>query len=726
VEKIDFKEATIDIRRWRALGPGWREKLNAERRRLRSLFNPYEYEREDLGWYKTAFFQYFAFIYDTGLYDPVRNRYTIEELLDRGEQDFGGFDLINLWHGYPRLGVDERSQFDLLRDLPGGLTGLRDLVDRAHARGVRVFIPYTPWDKGTRRESATDFEELANMVAKLDLDGLCLDTMKAADPELRKTVDRAKVGVVFSPEYVPPTMELAEICTGSDLAINKRLNRTPTQWWDSHWQKESDLPMLVLIAKWLEPRYSVRGNLGHYPIYQYQSPIIANDFFHGMGHQIVENLFGWWTPYSAEARTTLLRASRLLRAHSDAFLDPDWQPYVDTLEEGLFAHRWKAGAKTVYTLFNNRRYTVDGPAIAVTLEKGEAVFNGWDGGEAEVLEKKGPNATLAMRVDPFSAGCLIVQPRAWPKPDTAGQIEPAPDMAFYRLQGPSAHLPRTVTSSRLAQRDSPPAGMVLISEGRFVMKVRMELAGMEGGCYSYPDRHGHPDRLLDMPSYFMDRTEVTNRQYREFLLSSHYRPRILKNFLSLWRRPSGTENEPWRWDVPEKKEDHPVVHVDLDDARAFARGAGKRLPTEEEWQYAAQGGDGRRWPWGNRYDPDCCNGDDGSRKEQQAPRDAPASGFGDTEPVEAHPLGASSFGCLDLSGNVWEWTESERNDGHTRYAIIRGGSYFIARGSKWYTSSGAQPCDRHQKMLLLYPGLDRCTTVGFRCVKDIGPYQEPQ
>ena len=74
-----------------------------------------------------------------------------------------------------------------------------------------------------------------------------------------------------------------------------------------------------------------------------------------------------------------------------------------------------------------------------------------------------------------------------------------------------------------------------------------------------------------------------------------------------------------------------------------------------------------------------------------------------------------------MSGNVWEWTESQRDDGHTRFAILRGGSYFQAAGSIWYTDGGPQPCDHHAKFLLLWPGLDRCATIGFRCVVDVEP-----
>ena len=141
-----------------------------------------------------------------------------------------------------------------------------------------------------------------------------------------------------------------------------------------------------------------------------------------------------------------------------------------------------------------------------------------------------------------------------------------------------------------------------------------------------------------------------------------------------------------------------MVWVDLEDARAYARWADKRLPREEEWHQAAGRG---LWPWGDLFDAARCNGDSG-----------------DTTAVDRFPAGASPCGCLDMCGNVWEWTESERDDGHTRYAIVRGGCHRVVVGSKWYRASGAQPNDVHEKVLLMYPGLDRCATIGFRCVQD--------
>ncbi len=94
---------------------------------------------------------------------------------------------------------------------------------------------------------------------------------------------------------------------------------------------------------------------------------------------------------------------------------------------------------------------------------------------------------------------------------------------------------------------------------------------------------------------------------------------------------------------------------------------------------------------------------------------------GGTTTVKAFQRGRSPFGCYDMCGNVWQWTESERSDGRTRFCIIRGGAWFAAKGSKWYVDGGPQPTNLATKFLMSWPGLDRCSTIGFRCACDLTP-----
>lgn len=227
----------------------------------------------------------------------------------------------------------------------------------------------------------------------------------------------------------------------------------------------------------------------------------------------------------------------------------------------------------------------------------------------------------------------------------------------------------------------------------------MTLVQVPGGAFRYHATHRfreggflHADegpRELAVRPFQIGRTEVTNAEYRDFLDATGHRPAHPQNFL----RHDGRA-------LP----DHPVTWVDLADARAYCAWAGGRLPTGVEWQWAAQGSDGREWPWGPDFDPARCNGDSDA-----------------TTPVDSYPAGTSPFGILDLVGNVWEWTEPVLADGWHRWALLRGGSHHRPRGSAWYFDGGAQPVHRQAKLLLASPALDRAATVGFRVVVADGP-----
>jgi formylglycine-generating enzyme required for sulfatase activity len=207
----------------------------------------------------------------------------------------------------------------------------------------------------------------------------------------------------------------------------------------------------------------------------------------------------------------------------------------------------------------------------------------------------------------------------------------------------------------------------------------------EGGFILYDEG----PRDLVMKSFLMDRFEVTNADFQNFLQETRYQPEEPHKFLFHWSRG-----------YLQELANHPVTWVSLEDARAYAQWAEKRLPTDIEWQWAAQGNDGRAWPWGTDFDPKSCNYD--------------TSG---TTPVDAYPGNVSPFGVQDLVGNVWEWIDVLLSDGWHNWCFLRGGSYYQPKGSHWYAEGGAQSVNHHHKFLLLHPGLDRCATIGFRCVK---------
>ena len=655
------------------------------------------YDRADLAWASRAFVCHFTFMYDRSFYDPLAGRYTVDEFLDEGRREFGGYDAVVLWHAYPRIGVDPRNQFDFYRDMPGGLAGLRKVVGRLHARGVKAFIDYNPWDRGTRREPVSDEQALAGIVAAIRADGIFLDTMSAGGADLRKAVDATRRGVAFEPEGSPPIEQL-EVCSAS---------------WA---QGLPELPEPGLLRlKWIEPRHMQHQINRWSPSHQGE---LEAAFFNGSGMLVWENVFGTWNPWTAPDRATLRRMAPILRLFARNFASDAWEPVTPTLVPGVYANAWPGKGATVWTIVNRTGYEVIGRVLRVPADTGTHVFDLWDG--TELRRHPGERyVDVSLRLARIGCVAAITDARLASKVRQLASRQTAE--ARRPLADPDPHVlaesvidPVPASPSPRAPADRPPPGMVLVPAG----SVTMHISHQRRECGCYPDPGTPEDRWRDflwgapfngtvehhigpirLPAFFIDEHEVTNAEYARFLSESGYWPKCAANFLKHWR---GSE-------PPPDLADHPVVYVDLDDARAYARWTGKRLPTEPEWHRAAQGHDGRTWPWGSDVSPELCNG----------------NGIG-TTPVTAYPAGRSPFGCYDMAGNVWEWTESERSDGHTRFCIIRGGSYYGAKGSVWYVEGGPQPCTSHAKFILMYPGLDRCATIGFRCVVDVVSSSVPE
>jgi len=247
---------------------------------------------------------------------------------------------------------------------------------------------------------------------------------------------------------------------------------------------------------------------------------------------------------------------------------------------------------------------------------------------------------------------------------------------------------------------SAPAGMIRIPETDYDFQVRgIEIEGGNdpGVDVQYPwedvPRRSHRHRM-HVRSFYIDRTPVTNAEFKKFLDATGFHPADDHNFLRDWK--NGTYPDGWG--------NKPVTWVALEDARAYAAWAGKRLPHEWEWQLAAQSTNGRVYPWGNDWNAQALPPPD------HGPSARPPADVG------SFPLGASPFGVLDLEGNVSQWTDEYR-DQHTRAAIVRGGAAYQPLGSIWYFPQTYR-LDEHQKYLLMSPGRDRAGTIGFRCVVD--------
>ena len=678
------------------------------------------YDEPSQSWLTGAYTCHFTFMYDRSFYDPESGNYTMESFLDDGEKEFGGYDILLLWHAYPRMGVDSRNQLDFYRDMPGGLEGIRDMVRQCRERNVRVFINYKPWDVGTHREGKSDEDFLTELVEETQIDGIFLDTMMGGATLLREKLDAVRPGIVLSPELNPSIDDL-ESCNSS--------------W--AQWCGDPAPPSLD-HRKWLEPRHMRwqiwRWNLSH-------REEIRRAFFGGSGMIVWENVFGTYNPWNAEDRRLWRNAVAILREYSPLFSSDAWEPYYPAAcdssdasikadaQPGLFVHRWLGNkGESLFTIWaTGTPFSATGPAPSyaksdyalfdVPWNEEMCYFDLWNG-RAVTPTPLGNRAVIRGMIDRISGlGCFLEIPKSevndaliqFVAEQNRRNREPIPSYDTRNFAH-SPELPKPVEKTPRATQNTIPEGMVFVPGQRVEMKL--EHARRECGCYPDPGTPAHlaeaftwgdpfysvlkHDYQVEVDSFLIDETEVSNAQFQKFLQETQYRPKHPENFLAHW---TGGQ-------MPDELADHPVVYVDLDDARAYATWAGKRLPTEAEWHLAAQGTDGRHWPWGGEMDI-------------ERPDPNRVNTTGQTMPVKSLPAGRSPYGCYHMSGNVYEWTESQRDDGHTRFAIIRGGSFFKAAGSGWYADGGPRPCNHHAKFLLMWSGLDRCDTIGFRCVKDV-------
>jgi formylglycine-generating enzyme required for sulfatase activity len=262
--------------------------------------------------------------------------------------------------------------------------------------------------------------------------------------------------------------------------------------------------------------------------------------------------------------------------------------------------------------------------------------------------------------------------------------------------------------------------MVLIPGGEFRM-------GADGG---FPFEG--PSHAVTVESFYLDATEVTNREFSAFIEATGYVTESEREGSSGvfdteagdwtlvegagWKHPTGPDSN------IEGKEDHPVIHVSWNDANAFAKWAGKRLPTEADWEYAARGGskDAILYPWGNDLEPlgkPSANIWQGAFPVHDERRD----GFGSVAPVKKFP--ANAYGLYDISGNVWEWVADWYAPDYYEYSSARNpkgpgeGTEKVHRGGSWMCSENYCQGYRVAARQKTTPdtGLNN---LGFRCAAD--------
>ena len=337
---------------------GWRRGLEImfRERFLYDLeaFDDALFRRPDLAWVRHAYLMLLQFAWDRTYYDSDAAKYAYDQTLTAWDKSLGPVDIYTIWPTWPRLGLDARNQWDMYRDLPGGLAELRRQVDLAHKLGKKYFISYNPWDESTRHED--HIAGMETMLRTLDADGVVLDTRGESSREFQAAADRVKPGIIMYSEGMAVPRDMPGIVVGR---VHDALYMPPP----------------LNLNKYMKPDFAIFRvlQLAEGPLHREA----AAAFFNGYGSEI--NTMRPGRPdWIAEDLAYLGRTTKLLRENSTAFLDLNWEPLVTTLRDGLWANRWRDGAKTVFTVYSLRPEGYKGPLVEAAVPEGSHLVSLWN------------------------------------------------------------------------------------------------------------------------------------------------------------------------------------------------------------------------------------------------------------------------------------------------------------------------------------------------------------
>ena len=700
------------------------------------------YKRSDLQWIKSSYASHLIYGWDHAFYESEQDQYTLDQFLVRGKQWYGGDDFIGIWPTWPSLGLDQRNQWDLFRDLPGGMEKLNAVAQMCREAGSRFFICYNPWDSDTRNES--HYTGMADLINEIGADGVVLDTKGSSSLELQHAADSVRKGVIMYSEGMAVPKDMPGIVSGR---VHNALYYPP----------------MLNLNKLIKPDFAI------FRVAELFNERIrreyATSFFNGYGTEL--NIFRPGRPdWIEEDYRFFGQTLMVLRQNTECFTGMGYTPLIPTLSDNIWVNKWPGSEKTIYTVFSLIPEGYQDMLFEVEQKPGYHWVDLWNHKEIEVLEKNGKyyipvetdafnksflgtnnegavsaighlpdelifNVFADVRAVTVSDGDLV---KVWPgHPDykkNALELPPGRRMVdlnkkFKRYEGEfviqlfrderliderivyiKPGTPRLLSKkSKTKPALEQPEKMILVPSGVFEWKTTN---GDE--FISYPDNPY--DGAIQMNSFYIDQFPVTNEEYYQFIRETEYYPNDSYNFLKHWKH-----GKPQKADRMK-----PVIYISYEDAKAYCVWAHKRLPTELEWQYAAQTDEMWPWPW---------TSEDTIQRENEFVTNtltvSRLKGVGDDycnpgngilDPVGKYQKGLNPLGISDLVGSVWQLTNDLYDNGSNNFVILKGGSYFNPGSSWWYVQGGPRPLHYRQMLLRVSRGFERNATVGFRCVKD--------
>lgn len=704
-------------------------------------FNDSMYQRKDLQWIRKSYVIQLLMAWDNHFYDSKEQGYNIINYVKNEHSLFGGADVVGAWPTWPTLGLDPRNQFDLFRALPGGLTKIKELVDTLHNLGCRFFICFNPWDNATR--AGNHLSGLADIIQKTNADGVVLDTRAASSHALQATADSVRYGVVMYPEGMPSPIEMQGVVAG---------------------RVHNDIyyPPMLNLNKFIKPNFAI------FRVTEiYKEPIrreFSLAFFNGYGTEI--NLFRPGAPnYLRQEYEYLGRTTLILRENSINFTDEGFTPLISTAQDSIWVNKWPDSSKTIYTVYSILPKGYKGFLFPVKPNRKMHWVDIWRHKEIKPQIQHN-HLLIPAQTDAFDA--------SWLGTNNEGSVDciaQFPKLLIINLHGDSLLVkakdgtmikiwngnPSYAKQSLLLKPGEhsiyldkvfgkydgkfvvqlfdheeliderickiSPGTPILISKSYKTDPVSYAPKGMvkiPGGTFTFHTTHGddfipypeiNEDSTYEMNSFFMDKYPVTNQQFKDFLNATHYRPKDTTNFLKNWVHGK----------MPPGEEHYPVVYISYEDAKAYAKWVGKRLPTEIEWQYASQTQKLNEWPWQQKEKVQWKSQVITNTLTINRPEGINSKFCNLTDklyPVGKYKRGVNPYGLQDLVGCVWQLTNDVYQSGNYRYIMMKGGSYYNPSSSWWYVQGGPRPLTYRQYLLRVSPGFERNATVGFRCIKD--------
>ncbi|MGE5107243.1 MAG: formylglycine-generating enzyme family protein [Sphingobacteriales bacterium] len=700
------------------------------------------YQRKDLEYIRHSYTMHLMMAWEKNYYSAKDSAYKYYEFLPDKKKLYGGDDIFTIWPTWPVLGLDQRTQWNLMEDLPGGLAKQKELVNFSHSLGTKYFISYNPWDD---KDEKASLQTMSDFIKNIDADGVVLDTKAEGSNALQLAADKAKRGVVLYSEGMAVPKDMQGIISGR---VHNDIYYVP----------------LLNLNKLIKPDFAI------FRVAEVNKERIRREYnsalFNGYGVEInimrpgrqewIDEEYRYWG-----------KCVRILKENSANFISNEWTPLIPSLKDKIYINCWPGKTKTVYTIFSLLPEGFNDALFEAKIKPGYHYVDLWNHEEVKLKNSSGKNYAVAelesfnkkylgtnnegtviaiahlaqllnvkMEGDKISIkakeGTNLKIWRGNPSYEKTAYEIKSNLVSFHlfekfgRTEGkyviqlfdgddlldesilfipPGTPLLISETKNTLPANNVP-EGMVKIPAGNFTMRV---VNGDE--FISYPKKDF--PKTISMKSFYMDKFPVTNSQFKTFMDASGYHPTDTVNFLKHWFNSKPKTGE----------ENFPVVNISYEDARAYASWAGKRLPAEEEWQYAAQTIDGRLWPWGN---------DDKQNSNQQKNisttltlidygTPSPSlcnTGDGKLYPVGKYKKGVNPFGIYDLVGCVWQMTNDWYQNDTYEYIILKGGSYYKPGGSWWFVQGGPKPLHYRQMLLRVSPGFERNATVGFRCIKD--------